>query len=532
MGSLVRNQYRVPSFLNTPESSIPGCFSFSKLFSGIHSGIPFALFLTCSRAFSQVLFKKMGRRNQAYFEGEIRALRQKKIEDATISYIHQLAGSDSELKQKSLLLRNRKIREQNGWQNTWNAFFSALEPLLSTTELSLLFTGRAKSSESNWKATTFKKYSKEVKNFVKGYNDDACQKHSALINNFRDIIGDQSLLDYPLPKAIDTLPEAPPYCISFFYSMICRRYAIQFNPEGEVEAFSESGLSFDDAYPEQKTREETLSLMRSENEKNYGPIPAVFFWILETQTFFQIALYLYSYNSNRNSGDRKSGSYKKEKSWEDFPTALAIEHGSSIKSLFPFDPFHSAENVIERVAESFWISYSLLSANSKDGNIIRNRIPDGVRHIYCQYIYKIKLLVSELQTWEKWLKLPKTGSIFNDAAYKLDTILTSIANCSENNIHGSLLYINEQRDSFSEPVNNSVGRGSWLQFWSAASSSRPWLKPFYVMALLSSKSCIHELPTFVTDFFEMLLEDFEQIAKEYSDACISDYVPSINELRS
>ena len=301
-------------FINTLESSIPGCFSFSKLFSGIHSGIPFTLFLTCPRAFSQVLFKKMGRRNQAYFEEKIRALRQKRIEDATISYIHQLAGSDSELKQKSLLLRNRKIREQNGWQNTWNAFFSALEPLLSTTELSLLFTSRTKASESNWKATTFKKYSEKVKNFVKGYNDDACQKHTALINNFRDIIGDQSLLDYPLPKAIDTLPEDPPYCISFFYSMICRRYAIQFNPEGEVEAFSESGLSFDDAYPEQKTREETLSLMRSENEKNYGPIPAVFFWILETQTFFQIALYLYSYNSSRNSGDRKSESYKKEKS--------------------------------------------------------------------------------------------------------------------------------------------------------------------------------------------------------------------------
>ena len=190
-------------------------------------------------------------------------------------------------------------------------------------------------------------------------------------------------------------------------------------------------------------------------------------------------------------------------------------------------PFHSAENVIERLAESFWISYSLLSANSKDGNIIRDRIPDGARHIYCQYIYKIKLLVSELQAWEKWLKLPTTTSPFNEATYKLDTILASIANCSENNIHESLLYIEKERDSFSEPVNNAVGRDSWLQFWSAALSSRPWLKPFYVMALLSSKSCIHELPAFVTDFFEMLLEDFE-----YSDACISDYVPSINELRS
>lgn len=68
-------------------------------------------------------------------------------------------------------------------------FFSALEPLLCTTELSLLFTGKAKSSESNWKATTFKKYSEKVKNCVKGYNDDACQKHTALINNFRDILG-------------------------------------------------------------------------------------------------------------------------------------------------------------------------------------------------------------------------------------------------------------------------------------------------------------------------------------------------------
>lgn len=67
--------------------------------------------------------------------------------------------------------------------------------------------------------------------------------------------------------------------------------------------------------------------------------------------------------------------------------------------------------------------------------------------------------------------------------YKLNTILTSIANCSENNIHGSLVYIEEQRDRFSEPVNNAVGRGSWLQFWSAASSSRPWLKPFYVFPL-------------------------------------------------